>query len=85
MFYAVQENRTEIVCLLIKHKSNVNAQNTIGMTPLHEAARLGRTEIIYQLLKAGSDPQKKDAMGRTPAEHTRDEEVQKLLLKKKES
>ncbi|WP_298424619.1 ankyrin repeat domain-containing protein [uncultured Kordia sp.] len=53
---AAQQGNYELVKLLIEHKTNLNAMNRVGQTPLAWAARFGHIAIVDLLLKSGADP-----------------------------
>ena len=50
---ACNNNRIEIVKLLLKHKPLVNQQTNSGDTPLHWACQMGFLECIKLLLASG--------------------------------
>ncbi|KAF0696816.1 Aste57867_12478 [Aphanomyces stellatus] len=63
--YCVSDN-TDVVEALIHAKSDVNALDKNGSTPLSVAARKNQVGAIRLLLKAGADPAIKDNVHRTP-------------------
>lgn len=52
---AARANQTDIVRVLVRNKSNVNAQARELQTPLHIASRLGNTDIVVILLNANAN------------------------------
>merc|ERR1712200_130233 len=52
LHYAASYGRTFAVDLLLKHGANVNIQDNLGWTPLHNAARIGKLELIKLLLSS---------------------------------
>jgi len=67
LFYAVTHcQATELVPILLRAGSNVNAQRTNdGFSALHVAAMVGRLEVANLLLQAGADTTLEDNEGRT--------------------
>lgn len=53
---AARANQTDIVRVLVRNKSNVNAPARELQTPLHIASRLGNTDIVVILLNANANP-----------------------------
>lgn len=53
LHFAAVNGREEAVRVLIAHGANVNAVNTFGNTPLHEAASGDNPSIVQMLLDAG--------------------------------
>ncbi len=51
--------------LLIGKGTNVNAETTTGMTPLHGAAESGKVEVVRLLMENKADSAKKDANGKS--------------------
>lgn len=70
---AIQEDRPDLVALLIKRGADVNLGGTLNETPLHTAAALGRTEIARLLLDHGADPMAWDVeyLPRRPIDYAR--------------
>lgn len=64
--YACQEERLDIVRLLIAQGANVNARNTSGATPLHIACFNGRIDSVRTLIDAGANVGAIDTDGLTP-------------------
>lgn len=56
---------------LIKAGANLEARNTMGMTPLLTAAARGSVDKVEALLKAGADVAAKDDKERTALDHAR--------------
>jgi len=55
-----------VVKLLLEAGSDVNARDSLGMTPLHRAVLVGSADIVKLLLLNGADVNSRDNMGRTP-------------------
>lgn len=53
---AVDEDKEEIVKMLLNGGANVNLKDSWGMTPLHYACELQNTRLIQILLESGGDP-----------------------------
>lgn len=64
MYYAIYDERTENVKLLIEAGANLNHQNDYGRTPLHIASAQGDFDIVLELLEAGADYRIEDMHGR---------------------
>ncbi|KAK7094359.1 hypothetical protein V1264_005934 [Littorina saxatilis] len=56
----------DITRLLLDAGADVNARDTLGMTPLHDAAWNGYTETLRRLIHYEADLNAKDNEGRTP-------------------
>ncbi|MEG4173133.1 MULTISPECIES: ankyrin repeat domain-containing protein [unclassified Microcoleus] len=63
---AVQNNRPEIVSLLIANGAKVNVENASGNTPLHLAVQNNRPEIVSFLIANGAKVNVENASGNTP-------------------
>jgi ankyrin repeat protein len=50
----------------------VNAAQTAGYRPLHQAAVAGREDLVRMLLDAGADKAARCDRGKTPAEYARE-------------
>jgi ankyrin repeat protein len=61
--------RTEVCAVLLDAGAPVDAQQTGGYTPLHEAALNGNDELVALLLAHGADATVTDDDGRTAADH----------------
>jgi ankyrin repeat protein len=59
----------EIIGLLIEHGADVNAVQTAGYRPLHQAAIAGNADVVRMLLAAGADPQARCDRGKTAADY----------------
>jgi hypothetical protein len=62
----------EITRLLIERGADVNAAQTAGYRPLHQAAVAGREDLVRMLLDAGADRTARCDRGKTPAEYARE-------------
>ena len=59
--------KTDVARLLIENGANINARDINGMTPLHEAARVGCGGIVTMILAAGvEDIDARNRPGFTP-------------------
>jgi ankyrin repeat protein len=59
----------EVTRLLIERGADVNAAQTAGYRPLHQAAVAGREDLVQLLLDAGADKTARCDRGKTPAEY----------------
>ena len=66
LFDAINGNHAAIVSVLLDNDADVNAQDSIGFTPLHLAAAFGRLESMPILLSAGASLNAQSSTGRTP-------------------
>ena len=64
--WAVCSNDAATVDALLDAGADANARNSLGDTPLHEAAALGRDQSVAALLRRGGDPDAANRSGRTP-------------------
>ena len=55
MHDAAQYGHTDIIRLLAKYRGDINARNTIGITPLKAAAQNDELECVKVLLELGAD------------------------------
>ena len=62
----------EITRLLIERGADVNAAQTAGYRPLHQAAVAGREDLVRMLLDAGADKTTRCDRGKTPADYARE-------------
>src|SRR6185312_7061829 len=75
LYYATQENKLEIVKLLINAGADVNKANSkkpdvySGMTPLHIAAFNGNLELVQLLVEKGADKNAQTEFWRTTPIH----------------
>lgn len=58
--------------LLMERGADVNAAQTAGYRPLHQAAVAGREDLVRMLLDAGADKAARCDRGKTPAEYARE-------------
>jgi ankyrin repeat protein len=83
---AVMHNRTNTVSLLLDSKANVDAKNSVNMTPLHFAARQGFLEVAKLLVEHKANQTITDARGWTAlkwAEMSHHDDVAALLRENK--
>ena len=66
MHIASEEGYIVIALMLIIKGANVNAKDSFGLTPLHQAASFGQNLILNILLKNGANLEAEDNLGRTP-------------------
>ena len=62
----VQQRSIESLKLLLKAGGDINAKDSRGLTPLHEASRWGWNDVVQFLVENGADLNAKDARGLTP-------------------
>jgi hypothetical protein len=62
----------EVARLLIERGADVNAAQTAGYCPLHQAAVAGREDLVRLLLDAGADKIARCDRGKTPTEYARE-------------
>jgi len=68
--------------ILLVKGANVNAKNSRGLTPLHQAAAYGRKDVAELLISKGARINVKDNTGHTPlslAIEQRHEDIIELL------
>jgi ankyrin repeat protein len=69
LFHAVITGSVDVMAILIKNGSNVNAvENKRRFTPLHFAYRLGYRSAIKILIEASADENARDYKGRSPGD-----------------
>ncbi len=62
----------DVTRLLIERGADVNAVQTAGYRPLHQAAVAGREDLVRMLLNAGAEKTARCDRGKTPAEYARE-------------
>jgi ankyrin repeat protein len=62
----------DVTRLLIERGADVNAMQTAGYRPLHQAAVAGREDLVRMLLSAGAEQTARCDRGKTPAEYARE-------------
>jgi uncharacterized protein len=62
----------DVTRLLIERGADVNAAQTAGYRPLHQAAVAGREDLVLLLLNAGADKTARCDRGKTSAEYARE-------------
>ena len=75
---AVDKSHYDVIDVLLKLRSKVNALDSAGQTALHRAARDGNVQACRILLTAGADPSIVSLQGFTAAQLST-ESVSKLL------
>jgi ankyrin repeat protein len=63
---AAQRGNVERVQQLLQMGVSARTANDYGVTPLHEAARIGHPKVVAVLLAAGADPNARTRAGETP-------------------
>jgi hypothetical protein len=87
LLVAARQGDFEFAELLLKHKGNVNAANTMGETPLFCAVKKGDPQVVRLLLEAGAEQTNIPALrpprrkATTLPDHTKDREILALLEK----
>jgi uncharacterized protein len=65
-------NSVDSIRLLIIAGANVNATQSGGYTPLHQAAANGNASVVALLLESGADKAARCDQGKTPADYARE-------------
>lgn len=84
IFYAIEENRPDIVELLLKNKVNIELSDQSGMRPLFYACIENKIEIARLLIEYGADRTAPNRSGLQPvfmAYNNENYEIMKLILK----
>jgi len=68
---AARDGKVGLAKVLLKHKANIDARDSVGQTPLHRAAFWGQLEVCKVLLENGADFTVMDGMMQTPEELAR--------------
>jgi palmitoyltransferase len=68
LYYAVIDNKADMVNLLIDHGCDPETATSEGSTLLHKAAFYGHAELCRLLVEKRLDPNRKDKDGKTPRE-----------------
>ena len=63
-----QQRSIDSLTLLLKAGGDINAKDTRGLSPLHEAARWGWNDVVRFLVDNGADLTAKDNRGNTPVD-----------------
>ncbi len=63
-----QQRSIESLKLLLKAGGDINAKDSRGLSPLHEAARWGWNDVVTFLVQNGADLNAKDNRGNTPVD-----------------
>jgi len=63
-----QQRSIESLKLLLKAGGDINAKDSRGLSPLHEAARWGWNDVVRFLVENGADLTAKDNRGNTPVD-----------------
>ncbi|EGD72140.1 hypothetical protein PTSG_11555 [Salpingoeca rosetta] len=69
LMYAVVNNHTDAVNMLIRARVRLNTTDAEGLTALHHAVIGDHLPLVKTLLGAGAKPSVRDANGRTPLHH----------------
>jgi len=77
----LKESRSNIIKLLLRYNSDINAIDKNGDTPLHLAAYMGADDIVDLLIKSGADLNIINNSGKTPSEYTSNKDVQEIFNK----
>ena len=71
LFYAADNNSTDVIRLLLQNGANANKQTRFGFTPLHYAASGNSTEAIAVLVKYGASINIESNIGDKPIDWAR--------------
>jgi ankyrin repeat protein len=63
-----QQRSIESLQLLLQAGADINAKDSRGLSPLHEAARWGWNDVVQFLVENGADLTAKDSRGNTPVD-----------------
>ena len=63
LHFAAEQDRTDVIDLLVASRANVNARAVGGTSPLHLASYAGRLAAVKALLRHGADPNAVDSLG----------------------
>jgi len=73
LLFAIAQNWSEGVGILIKYRANVNLANSAGETPLIRAVQMHNVDIVRQLLDAKADPDRADfGSGKSARDYARE-------------
>jgi len=84
LIQAINSRQTETALLLIEEVADLNAPDSLGLTPIHWAAKRALPQLTKALIQKGCELNIKDAQGYTPlnyATRANNAEVINLLLK----
>ena len=85
LYWAVFNDNTDVVDMLISKKADVNVRNSHYWTPLHAASHNSNTEMMKFLLQNGAEPSIRNIRGETALDiartYLREVEIQQLLEK----
>ncbi|MDZ4859908.1 MAG: ankyrin repeat domain-containing protein [Candidatus Hydrogenedentes bacterium] len=80
LFYAIMNDRPEMLSWLINQGLDVNEVLNYHRTPLRDAAEAGASRCVQRLIEAGADISELDDFGHPPIEQAETKEVVKLLV-----
>jgi len=73
LIFAIEQNWSEGVGILIKYRANVNLANNAGETPLIRAVQMHNADMVRQLLDARADPDRADyGSGKSARDYARE-------------
>ncbi|XP_077985785.1 uncharacterized protein LOC144440299 [Glandiceps talaboti] len=79
LFHAVENDRKDVIELLLQHNADVNAQSYSGNTALHVASGRGLISVVRSLLRHGADMSMKNYHSDTAVTVAKDTSVSKVL------
>ena len=81
LMYSVYNKNPQVIKILIKAGSDIEARTSSGYTALMAAANIDppNIEAVKVLLNAGADVMAKDSKGNTALDHARNDSVKELL------
>jgi ankyrin repeat protein len=76
---ACEKGNKEVVEILVKAGSDLNARNKVGQTPLHVAIRYKNVDVAKFLINSGSNPDIRDTAGCNPSFYAKNLGLKEIL------